>query len=37
MILLCSDDLWDVHFVDASGKEISVDEAVAAATRKGLK
>ena len=37
MILLYSDDLWDMHFVDASGKEISVDEAVVAATKKGLK
>jgi uncharacterized protein (TIGR02246 family) len=34
MILLYSDGLWDMHYVDASGKEISGDEAVAAATKK---
>jgi uncharacterized protein (TIGR02246 family) len=34
MILLYSDGPWDMHYVDASGKEISGDEAVAAATKK---
>jgi len=34
MILLYSDGLFDMHYVDASGKEISGDEAVAAATKK---
>jgi quercetin dioxygenase-like cupin family protein len=37
VILLYSDGQWDMHFVDASGKEISVDEAVAAAAKKRLK
>ena len=37
MILLYSESLWDMHFVDASGKEISVDEAVAAAAKERLK
>jgi hypothetical protein len=37
MILLYSDGLWDMHYVDASGKEISGDEAVAAAAKKRLK
>jgi quercetin dioxygenase-like cupin family protein len=37
MILLYTDGLFDMHYVDPSGKEISGDEAVAAAAKKRLK